>query len=88
MVAAAYMPFGSLSKWIVLLTGIALLCPNSLQVMRLVDPALNWNSTPATKWHWVPAWQPSLAWALAISIVTVLGILKVAGPSEFLYWQF
>ena len=33
-------------------------------------------------------WRPSVAWALIVATMAVIGILQLAGPSEFLYWQF
>ena len=36
----------------------------------------------------IPAWGPSLPWAIAVSVVAAVAIFSIGGPSEFLYWQF
>ena len=36
----------------------------------------------------IPAWGPSLPWAVAISVIAAVAIFSTGGPSEFLYWQF
>ena len=71
--------------WIVVLAGIVFVCPNTLRILSLHEPALGWKSAPR---YPAVAWQPSLAWALVISAVAVVTITRLGGPSEFLYWQF
>lgn len=69
---------------------IAFVCPNTLQIMSRYEPALGWKPTPrdgATATARIQ-WGPSLAWAVAVSIILALGILNLGGQSEFLYWQF
>jgi hypothetical protein len=34
------------------------------------------------------SWRPSVAWAAAVGVLTVAAVLRLGGPSEFLYWQF
>jgi len=76
--------------WIAVPAFIALVCPNTLQILSRYEPALGWNPSP----HDGPTlrnrilWGPSLAWAAAVSIIMVVGILYLGGQSEFLYWQF
>jgi hypothetical protein len=36
----------------------------------------------------IPAWGPSLPWAVATSVAAAAAIFYAGGPSEFLYWQF
>jgi alginate O-acetyltransferase complex protein AlgI len=77
--------------WIAVLLFIALVCPNTLEILAPYEPALGWkpNSTaPALGGFRIPAWGPSLPWAVAISVVAAVAILSTGGPSEFLYWQF
>jgi D-alanyl-lipoteichoic acid acyltransferase DltB (MBOAT superfamily) len=76
--------------WIALLGLIALACPNTLQVLGRHDPALGWKGSldgPLPRVGLL-AWRPSLAWAVAISLVVALGMVNLGGQSEFLYWQF
>jgi len=76
--------------WIALPAFIALMCPNTLQILNRYEPALEWNPSPhdgATLRNRI-LWGPSLARAAAVSIITVVGILYLGGQSEFLYWQF
>jgi alginate O-acetyltransferase complex protein AlgI len=76
--------------WIALPAFIALVGPNTLQMLSRYEPALGWKPSPtegATLETRI-LWQPSLAWAVAVSIVVATGILYLGGQSEFLYWQF
>lgn len=76
--------------WIAVPAFIALVCPNTLQILNRHEPALGWKPSP----HDLPTvearilWAPSLTWAAAVSVITVIGILYLGGQSEFLYWQF
>jgi alginate O-acetyltransferase complex protein AlgI len=69
---------------------IAFICPNTLQILSRFEPALGWKPTPldsvVSKMHLM--WQPSLVWAAVIAAILAVGILKLGGNSEFLYWQF
>jgi alginate O-acetyltransferase complex protein AlgI len=80
----------SVIPWITACAMIALLCPNTLQILSRYEPALGWKQDPrrgpADRLR--VAWNPSLAWALAVSVVVTIGILNLGGHSEFLYWQF
>ena len=33
-------------------------------------------------------WSPTILWAAFISLLAAVAIMRVGGPSEFLYWQF
>ena len=76
--------------WIAGPAFIALLCPNSLEILSRYEPALVWKPRPhdgATARTRL-LWAPSLAWALAVSMIATIAILYLGGQSEFLYWQF
>ena len=76
--------------WIAVSAFIALVCPNTLQILSQYEPALGWKPTPhdgATATTRL-LWTPSLAWLVAVSIMAAMGILYLGGQSEFLYWQF
>ena len=76
--------------WIAFPAVIALLGPNTLQMLSRYEPALGWKPGPheGTAPETRVLWRPSLAWGVAISIVAATGILYLGGQSEFLYWQF
>jgi alginate O-acetyltransferase complex protein AlgI len=79
------------AMWIAILLFIALVCPNTLQILAPYEPALGvkpQSIAPVIGKIGIPAWSPSVPWAIAISIVAVVAILSTGGPSEFLYWQF
>ena len=76
--------------WIGTSAFIAFACPNTLQILSQYEPALGWKPSPhdgATVRTRI-LWQPSLAWAVAVSTIVTIGILYLGGQSEFLYWQF
>jgi alginate O-acetyltransferase complex protein AlgI len=78
-----------LTLWIGASAFIALVCPNALQILSRYEPALGWKPSPAgARAQTRILWGPSLAWAAAISIIVVIGIINLGGRSEFLYWQF
>lgn len=69
---------------------IALLCPNTLEILSRYGPAWGWKPRPqggATVKTGV-LWTPSLAWAVVVSMAAAIAILYLGGRSEFLYWQF
>ena len=76
--------------WIAFPAAIALLGPNTLQILSRYEPALGWKpshhdgAAAGTRM----LWRPSLAWAVAVSTIAATGILYLGGQSEFLYWQF
>lgn len=77
--------------WIVSLTFVAVACPNSLQILGRYEPALGVKWQPNTLVIGpirFAGWRPSLPWAVAASALTAIAIVSLAGPSEFLYWNF
>jgi len=73
-----------MALWIGASAFIALACPNTLQILSRYEPALGWKPSPQIR----ILWGPSLAWAIAMSMIVAIGILNLGGRSEFLYWQF
>jgi D-alanyl-lipoteichoic acid acyltransferase DltB (MBOAT superfamily) len=81
----------TLGGYTALLLALALLSPNSLQV-------LNWDSKDAPAVTKQPAakfmgilpvqWQGSIPWASLIAALAIIAVYRIGGPSEFLYWQF
>jgi alginate O-acetyltransferase complex protein AlgI len=75
--------------WISFLMFIALICPNTLQILDRYEPALGVKAQRAKRTIGkIVEWSPSLPWAVAVSIVAAIAIVSTGGPSEFLYWQF
>jgi alginate O-acetyltransferase complex protein AlgI len=77
--------------WVAILLFIALICPNTLQILAPYEPALGVkpaSTAPIIGKLRIPAWGPSLPWAVAISVIAAVAIFSTGGPSEFLYWQF
>jgi alginate O-acetyltransferase complex protein AlgI len=77
--------------WVAALLLIALVCPNTLQILAPYEPALGVkpaSTAPIIGKLSIPAWGPSLPWAVAVSVVAAVAVFTLGGPSEFLYWQF
>jgi len=76
--------------WLVVLLALALLMPNTLQILDRYGPALAAARPVAGDGviRRLLAWTPSLPWAVAISALAVAAIMRLGGKSEFLYWQF
>ena len=79
------------AMWVAMLLFIALVFPNTLQILAPYEPALGVkpaSAAPIIGRLQIPAWGPSLPWAVAVSVLTAIAIFSTGGPSEFLYWQF
>lgn len=76
--------------WVVGLLTIALALPNTLQILGRFEPALDVQAATGLRRAAgsIVEWRPSLPWAAAISVIAALAIVRLGGPSEFLYWQF
>jgi alginate O-acetyltransferase complex protein AlgI len=81
--------FSQLAIWISVLMFIALVCPNTLEILSNYEPALGVKPRP-TKLGIarVLEWNASLPWAIAMAGIAAIAIVSIGGPSEFLYWQF
>jgi D-alanyl-lipoteichoic acid acyltransferase DltB (MBOAT superfamily) len=75
--------FVTLGASLLFLGLVALLLPNSLQILARTEPALGVQGKPNA-----PAWTPSLPAAIVTAAVAAVGIYRVGAPTEFLYWQF
>jgi len=87
--------FVSTYLWILLLFPLSIVMPNTQEIMRNFDPALDVNKTnsihsisPFEKLAQKITWQPNLAWACIAGLIAALGILALTNISEFLYFQF
>ena len=81
--------FALLTAWIIVMLGIAWFCPNSAQLLSRYEPALGVPPAPAQGGLLrLQPWKPSLRWGAVVSAVAFAAVLRLGGPSEFLYWQF
>ncbi len=65
---------------------IILAMPTIYELTASLEPALGWK--PRAKQRFVSMFRPTMGWALALSVVTVAGLISLGQVSEFLYWQF
>ena len=89
--------FKTLVKGILACAFLALALPNTLQVLSVFEPALGVKPATDHAQSLFPrlttaiarvSWKPSVAWAIAVSILAAIGMYHLGGNSEFLYWQF
>jgi alginate O-acetyltransferase complex protein AlgI len=83
--------FINTGRWMCLLLFIALVLPNTLQILDRYEPALGVEPGSTKSWIGkisIPRWGPSLPWAIAMSAIAAVAFISIGGPSEFLYWQF
>jgi len=76
--------------WLAVLFFIAVLMPNSLQILSKYEPTLLTPKTPPRVLGFGPAlyWSPTIPWALFIAGIGAVSMMRLTGASEFLYWQF
>jgi hypothetical protein len=77
------------AAWIISLLIIALLLPNTQQIMRKYHPAFETYKGEITRLHWKwMAWRPTRGWAYITIALFVFNILSLTQMSEFLYFRF
>jgi hypothetical protein len=86
---------GMLYGWIAVLLAIALVPPNTLEMLRAWQPAVTMPAvTPLGR---IDPWRALASrlqlaltpiWAVATAVILALGVLGLNRISEFLYWQF
>jgi hypothetical protein len=77
--------------WIAFAAALAFFLPNTQELTRLFEPALDFNlSTQTAHRRLAPllTWEPSPRWAALLGFLTVLSLLSLNRPNEFLYFQF
>lgn len=80
--------------WLALLLPIALIMPNTQQIMEHFDPAVDTRaSSDADELRPSRAllgirWRPNIPWAVVCGTAAALGVLAMTSISEFLYFQF
>jgi len=77
---------------IVLLFGVALLAPNSHQMLGYMQPLATdtAQAPPAIAERIAPwlRWKPSRGWAVAMACLFIYTLTQMSEVSEFLYFQF
>jgi D-alanyl-lipoteichoic acid acyltransferase DltB (MBOAT superfamily) len=79
-----------MNLWMLVLLFIALTLPNSIQIMARYEPVLGARERPANT-GLLPRplnWSPTILWVIPLCLLAAAAIMRVGGPSEFLYWQF
>ena len=75
--------------WVFLAGYIAFMLPNTQQLMRKFEPALDFDSEKNQPKHMKNLiWSPTPGCAFVMSIITLAGLLSLNHPAEFLYFQF
>ena len=70
--------------WIAVAALITFALPNTQQIMRRFDPALDFQAGGE---RWL-TWRASPGWAAAIAALALASMLALNRPAEFLYFQF
>lgn len=81
--------------WVIALSPLVLMAPNSQQIMARFRPVLTlYSGRPEHELRLLPRrwrpilWRPSRGFAIATAGVAALGFLALSSLSEFLYFQF
>lgn len=74
--------------WVVAAGLIAILAPNTQQIVARFEPALDFNERDCSPMLVPVAWQPSRRWAIGIGALAAACFLALSRPTEFLYFQF
>ncbi|APA67978.1 MBOAT family O-acyltransferase [Janthinobacterium sp. 1_2014MBL_MicDiv] len=77
--------------WIAIAALLVFAMPNTQQIMRRFEPALDFQHAAAARGHGVArllTWRASPAWAAAIALLALASMLALSRPAEFLYFQF
>jgi hypothetical protein len=78
-------------SWVMFAAAIAFLLPNTQQIVRRFEPALDFLPAAqpgrgrAATWL---TWLPSRRWAMFLGVLAVASLLSLNRPNEFLYFQF
>lgn len=76
--------------WVILAASIAFLLPNTQELTRQFDPALDFNVSTLRNTFLMKrlTWEPSVGWAVFLGMAAVASLLSLNRPAEFLYFQF
>ena len=74
--------------WVAIAALIAFLAPNTQQIVRHFEPALDFKAAETTPPAIRLEWRPNRAWALFVGTLGAACLLALNRPTEFLYFQF
>jgi len=78
----------SSALWLLLVGSIAFILPNTYQVFQGFHPALVQRAfEDAGSKPWL-RWQPNLRWAVCLSLMLLIAVLRIRELSPFIYFQF
>jgi hypothetical protein len=87
--------FAAAAATLLALLAIALLMPNSVQILSAYEPVLYTPKRPAEMLGVLPPalrrplhWRPTVAWMVLFAAIAAVSMIRLTGRSEFLYWQF
>jgi len=75
--------------WVTVAGFLAFLFPNTQQIMRRFEPALDYRPRADSEPSVIKLdWTPGARWAGALGICFLFSLLSLTRPAEFLYFQF
>lgn len=77
--------------WIVFAAVITFVFPNTQEITRLYEPALDFRPSPdgtPGKIARALIWSPTRTWAIAFGVLALASLLALNRPADFLYFQF
>ena len=77
--------------WIGAAAVIVFAFPNTQEIARRFEPALDFVVKPTQRVGIIGRfliWTPSRQWAVALAVLTLVSLLSLNRPAEFLYFQF
>lgn len=88
--AVALRPLAEGTLYLLCLLAIALLMPNSAQILSAEEPVLYTPKRTSGLFGIGPVlhWRPALPWLALAATLAAVSMLRLSGKSEFLYWQF
>jgi alginate O-acetyltransferase complex protein AlgI len=82
------LPTVPLPVWLLILSAIVLLFPNTNEILKEYDVALDAPPRTTATRRIDLTWRPTIAWSLAIGLVAIIALAALGEQSPFLYYQF
>jgi alginate O-acetyltransferase complex protein AlgI len=74
--------------WLLLVGSVAFMLPNTYQLFQDFRPALVERSFEESRTKPRLRWKPDAIWAVCLSVMLLIGILRIRELSPFIYFQF
>lgn len=74
--------------WITIGAALAFLTPNTQEIIRRFNPALDFDDHRHRTTTQRIVWSPTTRWALTIGTLATVCVMALNRPTEFLYFQF